>query len=255
MSSLLNAFSLTNKIALVTGGASGIGEGICCALAEMGARVVVADVNFELAEQVAKTIAEQGGHAAPLALDVGDESSVLEAVSWLERTLGTPWALVNNAGVQDRENFLESHTSEWDRMQSVNARGPYMLTREISKLMAAAGEGRVINIASAALSGGIVKGLVSYAGSKGALLGLSIATAYELAELGITVNTILPGGVPTPGARNAKGPFTGGPATRKPPFGLCQPSDIAAAVCYFASPAAGRVTNQVLAVDGGHSVT
>jgi NAD(P)-dependent dehydrogenase (short-subunit alcohol dehydrogenase family) len=92
-------------------------------------------------------------------------------------------------------------------------------------------------------------------GSKGALLGLTRSSAFELAEHKITVNLLLPGGVGTPGAIAAKGPAVEGPARRRPPLGMCEPRDIGAAVYFFASPAARSVTNQTLAVDGGFSVT
>ena len=163
---------------------------------------------------------------------------------------------MNNAGLQDRESFLEGTAEEWDRMHAVNARGPFLLSREVARAMVAAGSGgRIVNVASAALSGSIVKGLVAYTASKGSLTGLSRASAFELAEHGITVNTVLPGGVPTPGAIAAKGPVPEGPARRAVPLGMCDAQDIAGAVLYFASDLANKVTNQTLAVDGGFSVT
>jgi len=169
---------------------------------------------------------------------------------------GIPWVLVNNAGLQDRELLLEGTAAQWDRMNAVNGRGPFLTTREIARAMVAEGlGGRIVNIASAALVGSLVRGLSAYAGSKGALLALSRASAFELADRAITVNTILPGGVATPGAINAKGPPADGPARRRPPLGLCEPRDMGAAVLYFASPAARYVTNQVLSVDGGWSLT
>jgi NAD(P)-dependent dehydrogenase (short-subunit alcohol dehydrogenase family) len=138
----------------------------------------------------------------------------------------------------------------------VNARGPYLMIREVARAMVAAQSGgRIVNIASCALEGGLIKGLAAYTGSKGALLGLSKASALDLVEYGITVNTVLPGGVATPGARGAKGPPAEGPARRPPPLGRCEPRDIAAAVLFFATPAARYITNQVIAVDGGFSVT
>jgi NAD(P)-dependent dehydrogenase (short-subunit alcohol dehydrogenase family) len=169
---------------------------------------------------------------------------------------GAPWILVNNAGLQDRQLLLEGTAAEWDRMNAVNARGPFLMTREIARAMVAASQGgRIVNVASAALVGSIIKGLVAYAGSKGALLALSRASAFELVEHGITVNTLLPGGVATPGAIGAKGPPAEGPARRRPPLGMCEPRDMGAAVLYFASPGARYVTNQVLTIDAGWTLT
>lgn len=250
------ASGLEGRVAIVTGGASGIGAGITRVLATAGATVVILDVNAEGAKHEAAAFREAGLNIRAMALDVSDEAAIIATCAEIESTLGAPWVLVNNAGLQDREPFLEGTAEEWERMQSVNARGPFLVTRELARSMVRRGEGgRIVNIASAALRGSLVRGLVAYTASKGALLGLSSATAFELAREGITVNTILPGGVATPGAINARGPAPEGPATRPPPLGLCQPEDIAAAVLYFASPAAARVTNQVLAVDGGFSVS
>lgn len=256
MKQLTHLLSLDKKVALVTGGASGIGAGIATVLAEAGAFVVIADINREHADrEVAKLIAA-GHRAAAVTINLAEEKSIVDGCAEVIAQYGAPWVLVNNAGLQDRQAFLDSTADEWDRMNCVNGRGPFLMTREIARAMVAAGQGgRIVNIASAVLRDSIIRGLVAYAGSKGALLGLSGATAFELAEHGITVNTVLPGAVPTPGAMAAKGPASDGPARRSLPLGMCEPQDIAAAVFYFASPAARRVTNQVLAVDGGFSVT
>jgi NAD(P)-dependent dehydrogenase (short-subunit alcohol dehydrogenase family) len=115
--------------------------------------------------------------------------------------------------------------------------------------------GRIVNVASAALIGSLIHGLAAYTASKAALAGLTMAGALELAPHGITVNTVLPGGVATPGAIGASGPAAVGPARRQPPLGRCEPGDIAAAVRFFASPAARFVTNQTLAVDAGWTIS
>jgi len=247
---------LDGKVALVTGGASGIGAGIAAGFARGGASVVVADIDRAGAARVADRLIGMGASAEAVELDLGDETSIVEACADIVARHGAPWVLVNNAGLQDRETFLEGTAAEWDRMNRVNARGPFLMTREIGRAMVKAGAGgRIVNIGSAVLQGSIVHGLVAYAGSKGALLGLSGASAFELAGHGITVNTVLPGGVPTPGAIAARGPAARGPAQRPPPLGLCEPEDIAAAALFFASPGARRITNQVLAVDAGFSLT
>jgi NAD(P)-dependent dehydrogenase (short-subunit alcohol dehydrogenase family) len=249
-------FSLTGKVALVTGGASGIGTGIAAVLAEAGATVVIADINESNAKREAAALEEAGHSAGAVRIDVADEDSIVRGCAEVASRYGAPWVLVNNAGLQDRQLLLEATAAEWDRLNDVNARGPFLLTREVARAMVVAGQGgRIVNIASAALVGSIIKGLVGYASSKGALLALSKASAFELVEHRITVNAVLPGGVATPGSMGAKGPSAEGPARRRPPLGICEPRDIGAAVLFFATPAARYITNQVLVVDGGFTVT
>jgi NAD(P)-dependent dehydrogenase (short-subunit alcohol dehydrogenase family) len=115
--------------------------------------------------------------------------------------------------------------------------------------------GRIVNIASNVLRGSLVKGEAAYAASKGALLALSNVSAFELAEHGITANTILPGSVVTPGSMASRGPELEGPAMRRAPFGLVESREIGIAVLFFALPTSRAITNQVLAVDAGFSVT
>ncbi|SPM32347.1 NAD(P)-dependent dehydrogenase, short-chain alcohol dehydrogenase family [Mycobacterium rhizamassiliense] len=249
-------FGLTGKVAVVTGAAGGIGLGIARVLANAGATVALADKDHAEAMRQAADIAAAGHDAVAVAVDLADENSVVAACAQIVGTVGVPWLLVNNAALQDRELLLEATTSEWDKIHTVNARGAFLMTRESARAMVASGRGgRIVNIASNALRGGLIKGLVSYASSKGALAALSLATAFELAEHSITVNTILPGAVITPGAINAKGSISDGPATRQTPFGYQEPHEIGAAVLFFASPAARPITNQVLAIDGGFSVS
>lgn len=249
-------FSLLGKVALVTGGASGIGAGIAATLAQGGALVVIADIDVEQARRQAESLAARGHQADWIRLEVSDASSVIAVCREVVRRHGAPWALVNNAGIQDRQYICEETLEHWDRTQAVNARGPFLMMREIGRAMLDAGRGgRIVNIASAVLAGMIVKGGAAYTASKGALAALSSVAALEFAAGGITVNTVLPGPARTPGTLNAKGPPTEGPGTRPPVFGLCEPRDIGAAVLFLASEEARFITNQLLAVDAGFSLS
>lgn len=249
-------FSLAGTVALVTGGATGVGAGIASAMAESGALVVIADINADGARAKAEQLCARGFASDWLLMDVSSEQSIIDASAELVRRHGAPWAVVNNAGIQDRQYISEESAEAWDRIQTVNARGPFLLTRELGTAMIAGGKGgRIINIASGVLAGMIVKGAAAYVASKGALAAFTGVAALELAPHGITVNAILPGAIPTPGAIGAKGPPTEGPGMRRAVFGFCEPQDIGLATVYLASPAARMITNQMLSVDGGFSLS
>lgn len=253
---MFEGFNLAGKVAIVTGGASGYGVGVCEVLAEAGATVVVADINGDGAAAMAESLRASGREADWVQVDLTDEASVVAAVAQIAGRHGAPWLLVNNAGSQDREMLLDMSAAEWDRMHAINARGPFLIAREVARAMVAAGQGgRIVNVASAWLRGMMVVGGAAYGASKGSLTAFSSGAALEFAPYGITVNTVLPGGSATPGAIHAKGPPPEGPGHRASPFGLCDGRDLGAAVLYFASPAAAKVTNQQLAVDAGFSIS
>ncbi len=249
-------YGFDGQLVLVTGGASGIGAGIAQVLAEAGATVVIADIDGARAREQAAALVQAGYEAGHVRMDLADEASVVRGCAEVFAAFGAPWVLVNNAGLQDRQLLLEGTAAEWDRVNAVNSRGAFLMTREVARAMVGAGRGgRIVNIGSAAMIGSITRGHAVYAASKAALLGLSRASALELVEHAITVNTILPGGVVTPGSIGARGPAPEGPGRRPPPLGMCEPRDIGEAVLFLASPAARAITNQVLAVDGGWSLT
>lgn len=247
--------SLEERICVVTGAASGIGAGIASKLAAAGATVVIADRDQAGAEETCRAIVQAGGRAQPVHIDLAEEASVVAGCCDIVARIGPPWLLVNNAGLFDGELLLEGTTAHWDRLYAVNARGAFLMTRECGRAMAEAAQGgRIVNIASRSIQGRGVPGLSAYVASKSALAGLSMTSAAELVKYAITVNTVLPGSVFTPGAAARVAPALEGPRPSPPPLGWCEPHDIAAAVLFFATPAARFITNQVIAVDAGKSL-
>jgi NAD(P)-dependent dehydrogenase (short-subunit alcohol dehydrogenase family) len=243
-------FDLSGKVAVVSGGATGIGAGITETLARAGATVVIADRDVDAATSRAELFAGHGLAVHPQWIDVSEERSVIDGVSAIVAEHGAPWILVNNAGVQHRMLLLDSTAEHWDSVHAINARGTFLMLREVARCMIDAGQGgRIVNIASLGVRHPMIDGLAAYSSSKGAVVTLTQNAAYELAAHRITVNAVLPGGVAT----NAviTGPEVRGPGLRMPPLGLCEPSDIAAAVLYLASPGARYVTNAAIPVDAG----
>lgn len=251
----MKLYDLTGRVALVTGGAQGMGAAICRLLADAGAHVVVADIQAGKAEAVASSITGQGQKASFARLDVADEASILDVVREIERNLGRLDVLVNNAGTQDRE-FLENTTAAyWDRLMSINLRGPALLTREAVRIMRAGGiDGRIVNIASNSAFHAAAPSLYAYSTSKAGLAGLTRATAMEVAGDGIRVNAVCPGNTTTEGQMTAHGPDFPQEVIAKfsPPIGRAgTPQDIASAVLFMACDVSGYITGQTLVVDGG----
>ena len=216
---------------------------------------MIADIDAAGAGRQADALVAAGRDAAWVQVDLADEASVVAACAEVIAQHGTPWLLVNNAGLQHRELLLEGTAKFWDMTHAVNARGAFLISRQIARAMVGGGSGgRIVNCATTGLAGQLCHGHAAYLSSKGALAALTSAMALELAEHAITVNTVLPGGVGTPGSMGAEGPAPTGPGIRRPLLGFCEPRDIASAVLYFATPAARYVTNQTLAVDAGFSI-
>jgi NAD(P)-dependent dehydrogenase (short-subunit alcohol dehydrogenase family) len=242
-------FGLTGRLAIVTGGASGIGLGIARMLADAGAKVVIADKDEGTGRQA---VADIGGLSTFSALDVSSEETVVATFAGIFVSHGTPWLLVNCAGVQNRVLLGDGASADWDRNYEVNLRGTFLCLREASnRMIADQVQGRIVNISSLSSVVPNMKGLSAYAASKAGVNGLTRNAALELAEHGITVNAVLPGGVITPGGMAATGSIPLGRATEVPMLGMCTPDDIAGAVLYLASPNAGKISGQALAVDGG----
>jgi 2-hydroxycyclohexanecarboxyl-CoA dehydrogenase len=247
---------LKGKTALVTGGGQGIGRATALALAREGAQVAALDVVKEAAERVRNEIETLGVKGLALAADVTRRAEVERAVAEIVAQWGQLDIVVNNAGWDTMQPFLESEEPVWDRIIAINFKGLLYVCKAAVPHMVARGGGRVINIASDAGRVGST-GEAVYAGTKGAIIAFGKTLAREVARHGITVNAVCPGITETPllqgireeSPRNAKVIEAIGRAI---PLGrIGQPEDVAAAVVFLASPEAGYITGQTLSVSGG----
>lgn len=246
-----------NRIALVTGGAQGIGRGIAAELAAQGFRVAIADLNLEAATQAAKDLTAAGGTAMAVEANVTDTASVEAGVRAVERDLGPVEVVVNNAGWDDFMPFVATTEEFWDKILDINFKGALRVTKTVLPGMTERKFGRVINIGSDA--GRVGSSLESvYSGAKGGIIAFTKTLAREVAGKGITANAVCPGPTDTPALRkfldgngdNAD-KVLNGMVRAVPMKRLGTPDDIGPAVAFFASDAAGFVTGQTLSVSGG----
>lgn len=247
---------MSNRVALVTGGAQGIGKGIATTLGEQGFRVVVADLNLAVAEETAKEITAAGGEAVAVQIDVTSTESVKAAVATAESELGPIEVVVNNAGWDDFMPFVKTTEEFWDKILDINYKGALRVLHTVVPGMIERGFGRVINIGSDA--GRVGSSLEAvYSGAKGGIIAFTKTLAREVATKGVTANVVCPGPTDTPalrkfadGSGDAEKVISG--MTRAVPMKrLGTPSDIGPAVAFFASDGAGFVTGQTLSVSGG----
>ena len=241
--------SLRGKVAVVTGGGSGIGRGVALRLARDEAAIAVWDLNGPAAAETAKLIADAGGKAIGLTVDAANTDAIKEAAKQTRAAFGPITIIVNNAGITGFAPFLELDEATWDRMIAINLKGPYLCTKEVLPDMLAAGWGRIINITSSSIQSGS-KNMGHYVASKGGLMGLTKALALEFADKGITANMVPPGFVDTPMLR-ASPVDVDAYAASMPMKRPGRPEDIAAACAYLASEEAGYVTGQTISVNGG----
>ncbi|NEC92568.1 SDR family NAD(P)-dependent oxidoreductase [Streptomyces sp. SID12501] len=241
--------TLQGKVAVVTGGARGIGRGIATVLAAKGAAVAVWDLNTEGAEETVALIVKEGGTAIAVGGDAADAEAVAASAARTREELGPVAILVNNAGTTAYEPFASISEASWDRMIGINLKGPFLVTKELVPDMVEAGWGRIINISSSSAQTG-APSMAHYVASKGGVIGLTRALAVEYIEKGITVNHVPPGFIDTPLVR--QGPVdVDAVAAMMPMKRAGTPEDIAYAVAYLASEEASYVTGQTLSANGG----
>ena len=243
-----------SRVAVVTGGASGMGEATCHELGRRGHRVAVLDVDHDAAQRVTDDLRAQGVTAMAAGADVTDRRAVEEAFGKIRAELGPVAVLVTSAGLFGYSSFADITVESWQRLIDVNLTGTFHCCQVAVGDMVAAGWGRIVMISSSSAQRG-TPFAAHYAASKGALLTLTKSLAREYAAHGVTVNNIPPSGIETPmqHASQAAGhlPSNEQIAAHIPVGHLGTPADIAAAVGFLCSEEAGFITGQTLAVDGG----
>ncbi len=243
-----------SRVAVVTGGASGIGLGVAHGFVADGHRVALVDSNGEGAEAAAEELRRGGATAIAVPADVADRAAVHAGFDRIRSELGPVEILVTSAGIESFTPVLDITAEGWDRLIGINLTGTFTCVQAALPDMLAAGWGRIVTISSQSAQSG-APNMAHYAASKGGVIGLTKALAVELARQGITVNTIPPSLVDTPMARKAEaaGDFPGvdvvGPMV---PLGRAgTPADIAAACSFLCSEGGSYITGQLIGVNGG----
>lgn len=246
---------LQNKVAVVTGAATGIGKGIAMRFASEGASVVIDHISSDadLAQAVVKAIEAQGGKAVAVAADISQEQTVLKLISTTVETYGHLDILVNNAGIETKMPFTDTPIDVWNKIMAVNLTGPFLCSRDAARQMVKQGTpGRIINISSVHEDLPMPTN-APYCAAKGGLRMLMRTICVELAPHGITVNNIGPGAIDTP----MDAPLKAQPKLFEqlldeiPLHRMGQPEEVAGLAVYLASDEAAYVTGSTFFIDGG----
>lgn len=249
---------LTGKVALVTGGASGIGRASALAFAEAGARVVIADIAFEQGEETAELIRQAGGEAVFVRSDVSSASDVEALIDRVVTTFGRLDCAHNNSGIEGvRAALHEYPAAVWERVLAVNLSGIWICLQHEIRQMIRQGNGAIVNTSSVAGLIGSGSGICAYNASKHGVLGLTRTAALEYAGHGIRVNAVCPGFVTTPMADRLLGgdsQLAARFASAHPLGRFGTPREVAEAVVWLCSDAAAYITGQALPIDGGYTV-
>jgi NAD(P)-dependent dehydrogenase (short-subunit alcohol dehydrogenase family) len=255
MGSDIASFRLDGAVAVVTGGASGIGRATVLALSAAGARVVIADRDGDAAGRLAEEMTAQGAAAFAVPVDISREKEIDALFAEVLRREGQIDVLVNNAGAAIRRPATELPLEDWDKVVAVNMTGTFLCARAAARAMIEAGQGgAIVNLASImGLSGGGLYPNVSYQATKGAIVNMTRALAVEWAPHRIRVNAVAPTYVRT----QLIAPILAQPElvakieAMTPLARLAEPEEVAAAILFLASPAAAMITGHTLPVDGG----
>lgn len=244
---------LRDRVAMVTGAASGIGRAIALALAREGARVAVLDINEAGARETVLAIEKEGGQGHVHRADITRKAEIDRTVAEIVKRWGTVHILVNNAGWDKVEPFIKSTEETWDKVLAINLKGAIICTRAVLDSMIAQGYGKIVSIASDAGRVGST-GEAVYSAAKGGIIAFTKTIAREMARHRINVNCVSPGPTETPlfASVAVENPKLADSLKRVIPFGrLGLPEDLAPVVVFLASDDAGFITGQVLSVSGG----
>lgn len=238
-------------LAIVTGGARGIGEAIVAELISTGHRVVVVDINAKAIARAGDSDAARAGLLIPLALSITDRAAVEDALASLADQHGPVSALVNNAGMTLPASFLDQTDEDWDRIVDVNLKGTFVVSQVAARQMVTEGGGSIVNISSVSAHG-VRTGPPAYAAAKAGVEGLSRLMAVQLGEHGIRVNTVVVGTTATPWLLSRKSEEELAKMRQSTLTGrLGDPGDVAGVVAFLCSTAAEHVTGQLISVSGG----
>ncbi|MBI5203840.1 MAG: 3-oxoacyl-[acyl-carrier-protein] reductase [Nitrospirae bacterium] len=238
------------QVAVVTGGARGIGKAIADALARKGVNLVIADISLEQAKDTAAELEKLGVKAMPVKLDVSKSDEVIKIFEDISKEFGKINILINNAGITRDGLIMRMKEEDWDTVININLKSVFLCSKEAIKVMAKQRYGRIINIASVVAFMGN-PGQANYSASKAGIVGLTKTTAKEYASRGITANAIAPGFITT-AMTDALPENVKDEMKRAIPLGrFGTPEDVANAVVFLASPEAGYITGQVIHVNGG----
>ena len=242
--------NLSDKIAVVTGGASGIGQATAEALAEGGATVCIGDIARDKGEAVAAAIRKKGQKAECFSLDLTDRDSIASFVSTVLQRFGRVDILVNGAGWGKTVPFLESDDAFWEKVINLNFIGPMRLTKALLPQMFERKSGRIVNISSDAGRVGSL-GETVYSGAKAGLIGFTKALAREGARYNVTVNCVCPGPTDTPLMAAVPEKIRDAFIKAIPMRRFGKPAEVAEAIAFFAGADTDYITGQVLSVSGG----
>lgn len=244
---------LEGKVAIVTGGARGLGKVFCLALAGAKAKVVAADILEEGVSQTTQEILSKGGTAMALRVDITSAQDTLRMAEETVKAFGRIDVLVNNAAMIygiTRKPFVEIPLEEWDRLMTVNLKGPFLCCRAVFPQMKKQGKGKIINISSETAFTGS-RYFVHYVTSKGGIISFTRSLAAELGQHKICVNAVAPGFTDSEAARSVIEDISKYDVGITPLRRLEQPEDLVGAVLFFASDESDFITGQTLVVDGG----